>query len=486
MVDGKSGGRRLIGIDLAWGEGNGSGCVELVWERGELSLSRLDLLYSMDEIVEWIAPERGDWVVAVDAPLVVLNETGRRAADEEASRLYRRFEAGAYPANRKVLTKYARGGEHRGEQLLRALQSGGARLAESPADAVADRLAFETYPHIVMVELFGLERTIKYKKGADADKRRGQHQLCAAIREHLCGASASPRLRIDDLLEEMLDDPEPPLTGVRLKSHEDVLDGLVCAYTAAWVDAGRPIQGLGEVGAGVMITPEMRGIRSGKQPPLRVRQPRKRRTPPPKTERAERANSAAQPTRKRNLPWLGGGQTCRCGCGRSTKATFAPGHDSKVAAWLGRVMQGAMDAGDLPADVLRLDLETFYGGKFAALDLSAEPGDAEGRRRPPLETEHAERSDSAAQPTRKRNFPWLGVGRTCGCGCDRATKATFAPGHDARVAGWLTRVMRGEKEISELPAEVWRLDLSGFYGGKFAALDLGAAPGSDSGDGGSI
>ena len=268
MADDGTGGRRLIGIDLAWGEGNGSGCAELVWERGELALSRLDLLYSTDEIVEWIGLERGDWVVAVDAPLVVLNETGRRAADAEASRFYGRFEAGAYPANRKVLTKYARGGEHRGEQLLRALQSGGARLVESPGGAVAGRLAFETYPHIVMVELFGLDRTIKYKKGADADKRRGQHQLCAAIREHLCSASANPRLQIVDLLEEMLDDPEPPLTGVRLKSREDRLDGLVCAYAAAWLDAGRPVQGLGEVGAGVMVVPEVREIREGRQAAL--------------------------------------------------------------------------------------------------------------------------------------------------------------------------------------------------------------------------
>ena len=268
MADGGTGGRRLIGIDLAWGEGNGSGCAELVREDGALSLSRLDLLYSTDEIVEWIAPERGDWVVAVDAPLVVLNETGRRAADAEASRFYGRFEAGAYPANRKVLTKYARGGEHRGEQLLRALEAGGAKLVERAEDAVAGRLAFETYPHIVMVELFGLVRTIKYKKGSDADKRRGQRQLCAAIREHLCGASASPCLRINDRIEQLLGEPDPILKGVALKSREDTLDGLVCAYSAAWMDSGRPVQGLGEVGAGVIITPDVRGIREGRQAAL--------------------------------------------------------------------------------------------------------------------------------------------------------------------------------------------------------------------------
>ena len=108
------------------------------------------------------------------------------------------------------------------------------------------------------------------------------------------------------------------------------------------------------------------------------------------------------------------------------------------------------------------------------------------RRKLTREAEGAKRTESAAQPTRKQNLPWLGVGRTCCCGCGRTTKATFAPGHDARVAGWLTRVMRGEKGIGELPAGVWRLDLSEFYGGKFAMLDLGEAPGSNGDDGEAI
>ena len=462
--------RRLIGIDLAWSERNGSGCAELVWDSGELSLSRLDLLYSMDEIVEWIAPQRGDWVVAVDAPLVVLNETGRRVADAEASRLYGRFEAGAYPTNLKLL-----GADHRGGRLLRALEEHGGELVEEAGGIGGRRSAFETYPHIVMVELFGLERTIKYKKGRDADKRQGQRQLCDAIREHLCSATADPRLRIDDLLEEMLDDPEPPLRGGVLKSHEDLLDGLVCAYTAAWVDAGRPVQGLGEVGAGVMIAPEVRGLRSGRQQPLPIRQARERRKPSPETERAGRSDSAARPARKRKHPKLDVGRTCGCGCGRATKSIFAPGHDSRVAGWLSRVARDEMEIGKLPAEVWRLDLSEFYGGKFATLDLGATPGSSGEHGKPLPETERAGRLDSAVQPARKRKHPKLDVGRTCCCGCGRATKSIFAPGHDARVAGWLIKVARGEKQARDLPADVARLDLDQFYNGKFAGLDLSAA-----------
>ena len=246
---------RLIGIDLAWSERNGTGCVELAWEGDELGLCRVGLCKSMDEIVDWIKPEYGDWVIAVDAPLVVKNPAGRRAADARVSDLYRSYEAGAYPTNLKLL-----GEDHRGGQLLRRLEERGGDVVERAGHLNGPRLAFETYPHVVMVELFGLDRTIKYKKGKVADKRRGQQELADAIRAHLCGAAASPRLRIKDGLDDLLCEPDPILKGRDLKSREDKLDGLICAYAAAWLDAGRPLQGLGEVGAGVMVTPRVRGI----------------------------------------------------------------------------------------------------------------------------------------------------------------------------------------------------------------------------------
>ena len=253
-------GRRMIGVDLAWGERNPSGCAELVWDGRELMLSRLALLRSLEEIVEWIEPERGDWAVAIDAPLVIRNQTGPRAADAQADEFYRRFHAGAYPAN---LDRF--GQNHRGGRLLRMLaaEPNGGRLVEGPAALAAPRLVFETYPHIVTVELFGLDRIVKYKKGTDDFKRRGQRQLVEHIREHFCGPRADPRLRPDAALEEPLGEPDVPLRGRALKDREELLDGLISAYMAAWLDAGRPVQGLGEVGAGVMVVPQVRGIRRG-------------------------------------------------------------------------------------------------------------------------------------------------------------------------------------------------------------------------------
>lgn len=249
--------RRLIGIDLAWSQRNGTGCAELLRDGGELTLTRIDICHSIDEIVEWIDPKRGKWVVAVDAPLVVTNEEGRRCADAQASKLYHPYHAGAYPTNLKLLGK-----DHRGGQLLKKLEERCGDIVECADHLNGSRLTFETYPHIVMVELFGLNKTIKYKKGRVACRRCGQRKLAKKIRHHLCGSSASPRLHPNDALDSLLHEPDPILKGRRLKHREDRLDALICAYTAAWLDAERPLLGLGQVGAGVMLAPHLRGIGS--------------------------------------------------------------------------------------------------------------------------------------------------------------------------------------------------------------------------------
>ena len=200
--------RRLIGIDLAWGEKNGTGCAELGWRGDELELRRIDVMGTLEEIVAWIEPQRDDWVVAVDAPLVVLNQTGRRQADADVSAKYWRFEAGAYPAN---LNNPNLGPTSKAGRLLRALLAGGGTLVDRAEDVNSGRLIFEMYPHPAMVELFALERTIKYKKGRVAQKRVGQRELADAIRVHLCAAEARPRLRANQSLDDLLEEPPEPL-----------------------------------------------------------------------------------------------------------------------------------------------------------------------------------------------------------------------------------------------------------------------------------
>lgn len=260
--------RRLIGIDLAWGKQGGtdftsaacatSGCVELAWNKGKLTLERACLLRSMKEIVEWMEPDRGDWVIAVDAPLVVCNKGKSRAADRQASSCYGKFHAFAQSTNLQKLGK-----DHRGGQLLRELRkpkNHRTTLVEQKTDINTGSLVFETYPHVVIVELFERDRIIKYKKGSKPRLRRGQEELAGCIRDRLCCDKAAPRLCANDALENLLRVPALQRLRTEFKEHEDLLDGLLCAYTAACLDAGRPLQGLGEVGKGVMITPRVLGI----------------------------------------------------------------------------------------------------------------------------------------------------------------------------------------------------------------------------------
>ena len=243
--------RRLIGIDLAWSERNGTGCVELVEHEGKLTLTRVDVLRSIDEIVQWIKPEVGDWVVAIDAPLVVCNKTGSREAEKQVGRRYGKFHASAHSANWGRFDGY-----HRGGKLLGRLAGCGGKLVEHLSHVSSGRLAFETYPHPAMVELFWLDQIIKYKKGQVAAKRRGQQQLADAIWTSFCDKDADPSLASSAELRELLSGPRPDLRGDDLKHREDRLDAVVCAYVAAWVAAGKPWSGFGEVGRGVIVVPD--------------------------------------------------------------------------------------------------------------------------------------------------------------------------------------------------------------------------------------
>lgn len=255
------GGRRLIGIDLAWGkldggEPAGSGCAELVWKDGnpdKLELTRLCSLGRVKEIVQWIESEPGDWVVAIAAPLIVTNPKGSRKAEKQVRKCYKDFRLGAHSSNtnRKQFREH-----YQGRHILDQLRARKGTLVEKPEHLNGGPLFFETYPHPAMIELFGLDGIIKYKKGNVADKRVGQQRLANCIREHLCGELADPRLRLVGGLDELLRKPEKELEGQRLKCREDLLDAVVCAYIAAWVDKGLPWHPLGEINEGVIVVPD--------------------------------------------------------------------------------------------------------------------------------------------------------------------------------------------------------------------------------------
>ncbi|NJN17807.1 MAG: DUF429 domain-containing protein [Oscillochloris sp.] len=109
-----------IGLDLAWSARNRSGIAVLVGgPAGARLVEDPQLLDTDAAILAYIdrhAPI-GPAIIAIDAPLVVPNEHGRRQADALLSAAFRRYEAGTHPANRRLL---ARDGIVRGEALTAA------------------------------------------------------------------------------------------------------------------------------------------------------------------------------------------------------------------------------------------------------------------------------------------------------------------------------------------------------------------------------
>jgi predicted RNase H-like nuclease len=107
-----------------------------------------------DELLEWLVPRsKGDVLIAIDAPLVVRNKTGRRPCDTLISRCFGRHHASTHSAN-LGLPAFRNG--VRGELLTQRLDIGIDPEFE-PRQPV--RRAIEVYPHPAIVALFGLTHT---------------------------------------------------------------------------------------------------------------------------------------------------------------------------------------------------------------------------------------------------------------------------------------------------------------------------------------
>jgi predicted RNase H-like nuclease len=240
----------FIGIDLAWSVRNCSGGA--VIRDGRLVEARGDLI-SLEEIVEFVgghlSPTAGA-VVAVDAPLRVPNLNGIRPCERELNADWSRFQAGAHPANRALL---ARDGSVRGEALVDMLVSHH-RFAESTAipRRSPDRLICEIYPHPAHVSLFGLERTLKYKRNRVIERRLELIRYRQYLRD--LRKAKPPLKKTKDLLVRTKIDT---LRGQQLKAYEDMLDALTCAYIAyyLWWHGPQRARTYGTLADGHIIVP---------------------------------------------------------------------------------------------------------------------------------------------------------------------------------------------------------------------------------------
>jgi predicted RNase H-like nuclease len=234
----------FIGVDLGW-YGKPSGLASLEQNGNGLRLRKVTRLREVGEILEWIAAEAdGTCVVAVDAPLIIQNQTGIRPAERDLNRDFRRFEANCHAANL-------------GRPFARHVTTFSRRLTDLGFVEDADmkprqsgRFQIEVHPHAATVNLFGLDRIVKYKRGPRHRRASELFRLRELLLTRLPG--------LDPALCAQL--PELPVAGP-LKPIEDQIDAVLCAYLAAhwWHWAKQQNRVYGIPGAGSIVVPERRG-----------------------------------------------------------------------------------------------------------------------------------------------------------------------------------------------------------------------------------
>lgn len=240
---------KFVGIDLAWSPKNGSGITVLEGDRRKVDLVSSDVVLSDDEIVNYVRERVGEdnAIISIDAPLLVPNKKGRRVAEEVVGFLFRRYNAGAHPANRERLSSWS--GSIRGEDITKLLEKEGFVHDPYIRKLEKSRKLFEVYPHPSIVVLFNLDSILKYKSKPNRDYAFRWKEF-ERYQEYLSGL---PGL---NLPAEIARADVRKLRGKALKAHEDRLDSILCAYLSyyAWLNPSKCAV-LGNMKKGYILTP---------------------------------------------------------------------------------------------------------------------------------------------------------------------------------------------------------------------------------------
>jgi predicted RNase H-like nuclease len=236
----------LMGVDLAWlSDKNGSGIAIGVLKDRQLELQHVySGVIGLDNVMKIIDAQPGLSGLAIDAPLIIANQSGSRPCEKALSSVYSPKWAGCHPSN---LDRYPNAASVR---LAQYLQSNGFdHLGKSPG-----KWQLECYPHPAIINLFGLDKRLAYKKGTIADKKRGQVQLA----NYLKGLNNSSRLSL--IIHSdcgIYFDPGriESLSGQGIKDNEDGLDAALCLYIAALYATGSSMECYGGLDEGYIVVP---------------------------------------------------------------------------------------------------------------------------------------------------------------------------------------------------------------------------------------
>ena len=231
----------FVGVDLAWGDRQPTGLAVLDEDAHLLHVSAVQ---TNAEIEATLAPYvEGPCLVAIDAPLIVVNPTGSRPAEQQLSRDFRRFEAGTHPSNTGK-PEFKDG--TRGARVCKLLG-----LDMDPRSG-RKRRAIEVYPHPATVVLFGLTKTLKYKAkpGRSLDLLRSE---LLTLMDHVERIVVTNRAW-SDLRARV----EAATRKVDLRHVEDQVDAVVCAYVALFAERWpERTTTYGDLEHGYIVTPTL-------------------------------------------------------------------------------------------------------------------------------------------------------------------------------------------------------------------------------------
>ena len=232
---------RFVGVDLAWGVVNETGVVALDQDG---SIAAAGWTLGVEATARWIEEHAlSDTVAFIDAPLLVLNDTGQRICEKQAGQRYGRWKVSANSTNK-------RSPRRAGVDLRERLEQAGWRYDDGTSGPpTSGRVFSECYPYTTLVgatELGYDQERPRYKRKprgtSVAEWRPNRAAACDELIERLdilASATPSMQLRTNHVTERLLDESSP-LDDRAYKHREDLIDACLAAWTAAlWTVHGQ-------------------------------------------------------------------------------------------------------------------------------------------------------------------------------------------------------------------------------------------------------
>ncbi|OBF22965.1 hypothetical protein A5725_12285 [Mycobacterium kubicae] len=239
----------FVGLDLAWGENKPTGIAVLDSNAELVHLNAAGADPSIQAQLEpWV---KSECLVAIDAPLIVKNQSGNRPCEAALNRDFHAFDAGAHPAN---TTRPEFAVKPRGARLAEALN------LDIDPESTQPRRAIEVYPHPATVALFRLGGTLKYKqrKGRTVDHLKSELLRLIGLVEDRAGADVTMRVADNPEWARLRQLVENATTKAELRRAEDPIDAVLCAYIARYATE-RPddMTTYGDLQTGYIVTPTL-------------------------------------------------------------------------------------------------------------------------------------------------------------------------------------------------------------------------------------